>query len=143
YSAQGLLAKGRIGTQWLATGKGLGATNHFETGGFIRSEPGVAFPNIQYHFLPMAVSYDGASLAKSHGFQAHVGPMRPEARGEVTLASAFYQAAPKIQFNYMATERDRREMRDSIRLTREIIEQSPFNPYRGDELGPGSQAQSD
>ncbi|HET7313283.1 choline dehydrogenase [Salinisphaera sp.] len=143
YSAQNMAAMGRIGAQWLLTRKGLGATNHFESGGFIRSEPRVAYPNIQYHFLPMAVSYDGSAKATSHGFQAHVGPMRPESRGEVRLASAFYKAAPKIVFNYMATERDRREMRDSIRLTREIIKQSPFDRYRGRELGPGPDARSD
>jgi choline dehydrogenase len=143
YSAQNRLAMGRIGAQWLTTRKGLGATNHFESGGFIRNESGVAYPNIQYHFLPMAVSYDGSAKATCHGFQAHVGPMRPESRGAVTLASSFYQAAPQIQFNYMATERDRREMRDAIRLTREIVAQSPFDTFRGRELGPGPEAESD
>lgn len=143
YSAQNPAAMGKIGAEWLLTRKGLGATNHFESGGFIRSGPGVEYPNIQYHFLPMAVSYDGSAKATCHGFQAHVGPMRPESRGEVTLASSFHKAAPKILFNYMATERDRQEMRDSIRLTREIIEQRPFDQFRGRELGPGPDAQSD
>ncbi|RJS93721.1 choline dehydrogenase [Salinisphaera sp. Q1T1-3] len=143
YSAQSKAAMGKIGAQWLLTRKGLGATNHFESGGFIRSEPGIEYPNIQYHFLPMAVSYDGSAKATSHGFQAHVGPMRPESRGEVRLASAYHKADPKIVFNYMATERDRREMRDAIRLTREIIAQSSFDAFRGAEMGPGEDVESD
>ena len=143
YSAQNPVNMGKIGAEWILTRKGLGATNHFESGGFIRSEPGVEYPNIQYHFLPMAVSYDGSAKAVCHGFQAHVGPMRPESRGEVRLTSAYYKAAPSIVFNYMATERDRREMRDSIRLTREIISQTAFDRFRGKELGPGNEAQSD
>lgn len=143
YSAQNPVNMGLIGARWLTTRTGLGATNHFESGGFIRSEAGVKYPDIQYHFLPMAVSYDGSAKAVCHGFQAHVGPMRPESRGEVTLQSADPKVAPRIVFNYMSTERDRREMRAAVRLTREIIAQSPFDRYRGKELGPGDHLQSD
>ncbi|WP_017876385.1 choline dehydrogenase [Janthinobacterium sp. CG3] len=143
YSAQNPLAKLRIGTQWLLTQTGLGATNHFEAGGFIRSAPGVRHPDLQYHFLPMAVSYDGASPASEHGFQAHVGPMRPTSRGAITLRSADPKAAPRILFNYMQTEQDRKEMRAGVRLTREIFAQAAFEPFRNGELAPGVAAQSD
>lgn len=143
YSATKPWNQARIGLEWLLFHKGLGATNHFESGGFIRSEAGVRHPDLQYHFLPMAVSYDGTSSADTHGFQGHVGPMRPEARGEVTLASADPRQAPRIQFNYMATERDRHEMRAAIRLTREIMNQTPMDEFRGDEIGPGPDVQSD
>ncbi|MBA1146313.1 choline dehydrogenase [Ectothiorhodospiraceae bacterium WFHF3C12] len=143
YSALKPWNQALIGLEWLVMRKGLGATNHFESGGFIRSEPGVRFPNIQYHFLPMAISYDGSSTADTHGYQAHVGPMRPESRGSVTLRSADPKAAPRILFNYMATERDRREMRDAVKLTREILQQAPLAPYRGRELEPGPDVTSD
>ena len=133
----------RIGLQWLTTRSGLGATNHFESGGFIRSEPGVRYPNLQYHFMPIALSYDGTVSADCHGFQAHVGPMRPESRGRVTLASADPATAPRIVFNYMATERDRREMRDAVRLTREVIEQPPMDRFRGRPLSPGPEVERD
>jgi choline dehydrogenase len=132
-----------IGMQWLLFRTGLGATNHFESGGFIRSEPGVRWPNLQYHFLPMAMSYDGSARASTHGYQAHVGPMRPQSRGSVTLRSADPKATPCILFNYMATERDRREMREAIRLTREIMHQAPLDAFRGEELGPGPEVASD
>lgn len=133
----------RIGIQWLTTRGGLGATNHFESGGFIRSEAGVPYPNLQYHFMPIALSYDGSVSADCHGFQAHVGPMRPESRGRVTLESRDPTAAPRIVFNYMATERDRREMRDAVRLTREVIEQPPMDRFRDRPLSPGPEVQSD
>ncbi|NNC24011.1 choline dehydrogenase [Salinisphaera sp. USBA-960] len=143
YSAQKPWNQARIGANWLLTRKGLGGTNHFESGGFIRSEAGVQFPDLQYHFLPMAISYDGSSSATCHGFQAHIGPMRPESRGSVTLQSADAHKPPRILFNYMGTERDRREMRAGVRLTREIIAQSPFDVYRGRELEPGPDVTSD
>ena len=143
YGSQKPWNMAKIGSQWLASRTGLGATNHFESGGFIRSSAGIRFPDLQYHFLPMAVSYDGSASAVCHGFQAHVGPMRPESRGRVTLAGPDAKTPPHILFNYMGTEADRRVMRDGIRLTREIIAQTPFNPYRGKELGPGSDHQSD
>ena len=143
YSAIGYLAKLKIGIQWLFTSTGLGATNHFESGGFIRSEAGVLHPDLQYHFLPMAVRYDGNAPATCHGFQAHVGPMRPTSRGELTLKSADPLEPPRILFNYMGTEQDRKEMRAAIRLTREIFAQSAFDRFRDEELSPGVQVQTD
>lgn len=143
YGSQKPLNMARIGSQWLLARSGLGATNHFESGGFIRSEAGVRYPDLQYHFLPMAVSYDGSSSATCHGFQAHIGPMRPESRGRLTLADGDPRRAPQFTFNYMGTVRDRFEMRQGIRHTREIIAQSPFDRYRGKELGPGVDVQSD
>ena len=133
----------RIGLQWLTTRRGLGASNHFESGGFIRSEPGVPYPNLQYHFMPIAVTYDGSVSADCHGFQAHVGPMRPESRGHVGLGGSDPTDAPRIVFNYMGTERDRREMRDAVRLTREVIEQGPMDRFRDRPLSPGLDVQSD
>jgi len=143
YSAVGMLAKLKIGIQWLLFGTGLGATNHFESGGFIRSDAGVLHPDLQYHFLPMAVRYDGKSPATCHGFQAHVGPMRPTSRGELTLKSANPLEPPRILFNYMGTEQDRKEMRAAVRLTREIFAQSAFDRFRDEELSPGVQVQTD
>ena len=143
YSATNPLAKLKIGVEWILTGRGLGATNHFESGGFIRSEPGVLHPDLQYHFLPMAVSYDGSSAATGHGYQAHIGPMRPTSRGHVKLKSADPRQHPRVLFNYMQTEQDRKEMRAGIRLTREIFEQKAFEPFRGAELAPGPKAVSD
>ncbi len=143
YSALKPWNQALIGIEWLLRRTGLGATNHFESGGFIRNEAGVEHPNLQYHFLPMAVTYDGKTTQKIHGFQAHVGPMRPVSRGSVTLRSADPHAPPRIRFNYMAEERDRQEMRDAIRLTREIMAQAPMDPFRGEELAPGPNATSD
>jgi choline dehydrogenase len=137
FSATNPLAKLKIGIEWMLTGKGLGGTNHFEAGGFIRSEAGVLHPDLQYHFLPMAVSYDGTSAAKGHGYQAHIGPMRPTSRGYVKLKSADPRQHPRVLFNYMQTEQDRKEMRAGIRLTREIFSQKAFEPFRGAELAPG------
>ncbi len=143
FSATQPLAKLKIGLQWLLTGTGLGATNHFESGGFIRSEAGVKHPDLQYHFLPMAVRYDGNAPATGHGFQAHVGPMRPTSRGHVHIRTADPTAAPEILFNYMSTEQDRKEMRAAIRLTREVFAQRAFGPFRGEELSPGKAVQTD
>jgi choline dehydrogenase len=143
YSATNPLVKLKIGVEWILTGGGLGATNHFESGGFIRSEAGVVHPDLQYHFLPMAVSYDGTSAAKGHGYQAHVGPMRPTSRGFVKLKSADPRQHPYVLFNYMQTEQDRKEMRAGIRLTREIFAQAAFEPFRGAELAPGPGTVSD
>jgi choline dehydrogenase len=137
YSAMNPIAQALIGARWLLTRDGLGATNHFETGGFIRSRPGIRYPDIQYHFLPMAVSYDGSSLAKEHGFQAHVGPMRSKSRGHVKLASPDPAAKPLIRFNYMSHPDDWTEMRACVRLTREIFAQPAFAPFAGRELQPG------
>ncbi len=137
YSTQNLLAKGRIGFEWLLFRTGLGATNHFEAGGFIRSAAGVRHPDLQYHFLPIAITYDGREKVDQHGFQAHVGPMRPTSRGWIRLASSDPRQPPRIQFNYLATDGDRREFRAGVRLTREIFAQRAFDPYRGPELSPG------
>ena len=138
YPSTRPLAKVMIGARWLLRHDGLGATNHFESCGFIRSRAGVAYPDIQYHFLPLAVSYDGKSLANGHGFQAHVGPMRSKSRGWVRLCSTDPADKPRIRFNYMSHPDDWAEMRACVRLTREIFAQGPFDPYRGRELQPGA-----
>jgi choline dehydrogenase len=143
YSAMNPLVKLKIGLEWMLFGTGLGATNHFESGGFIRSEAGVKHPDLQYHFLPMAVRYDGKAPATGHGFQAHVGPMRPTSRGHVKLRTTNPLDAPEIIFNYMSTEQDRKEMRAAIRLTREVFAQAAFDKYRGEELSPGPAVQTD
>ncbi|HEX8756670.1 MAG TPA: choline dehydrogenase [Steroidobacteraceae bacterium] len=143
YSHMSAFRKALIGVRWLLAKDGLGATNHFETGGFIRSRAGVRYPNIQYHFLPMAVSYDGSSLAQEHGFQAHVGPMRSQSRGWVRLASADPNHKPKVFFNYLSQPQDWEEMRACVRLTREVFAQPAFAPYRGREIQPGAAVQSD
>ncbi|HET9108336.1 MAG TPA: choline dehydrogenase [Steroidobacteraceae bacterium] len=143
YRYTSTFSRAMIGVRWLLTKGGLGASNQFEAGGFIRSRAGVRYPNIQYHFLPMAVSYDGSSLAQEHGFQAHVGPMRSQSRGWVRLASADPDEKPKVFFNYMSRPEDWEEMRACVRLTREIFAQPAFAPYRGREIQPGSAVQSD
>jgi len=132
-----------VGIEWTFLGTGVGATNHFEAGGFIRSEAGVEHPDLQYHFLPIAASYDGSATQPGHGFQAHVGPMRPTSRGTVRLKSADPRQAPEIRFNYMQTDQDRREFRAGIKLTREIFAQAAFDPYRGPELAPGPEVKTD
>jgi choline dehydrogenase len=136
-------AKAMIGARWLLFKSGLGATNHFEAAAFVRSAAGVDYPDIQYHFIPAAVRYDGKSAAKAHGFQAHVGPMRSKSRGAVTLRSPEPKAKPKIQFNYMSHPDDWRDFRHCIRLTREIFSQAAFDPFRGEEISPGKTVQSD
>ena len=143
YSSMGLFARALIGARWLLFKDGLGATNHFETGGFIRSRPDVTCPDIQYHFLPLAVTYDGSSLAREHGFQAHVGPMRSKSRGHVRLASRDAREAPKILFNYLSHPDDLAEFRACVRLTRVVFAQRAFDPYRGREIQPGKDVQSD
>ena len=143
FSSQGLLQKAMIGARWLLRHDGLGATNHFESCGFIRSSAGISYPDIQYHFLPLAVSYDGRALATEHGMQAHVGPMRSRSHGWVRLASPDPQTHPKIQFNYMSDAQDWEDMRACVRLTREIFGQAAFEPYRGREIQPGAAITSD
>ena len=143
YAATGLLQKALIGARWMLFRSGLGATNHFEAGGFIRSRPGVRWPDIQYHFLPLAASYDMSDRVRCHGYQAHVGPMRSKSRGEVRLASADPLEPPHVQFNYMSHTDDWTEMRACVRLTRELFARPAFDPYRGRELAPGEAAQSD
>jgi len=143
YGALSPWRKLLIGIEWILFKSGLGATNHFETGAFIRSRPGIRHPDIQYHFLPMAMSYDGNTLAKCHGFQAHVGPMRSRSRGWVRIAAADPRQPPRILFNYMSHPEDWAEMRACVRLTREIFAQEAFAPFRGEELAPGRSVQSD
>jgi choline dehydrogenase len=143
YSSINIVSRALIGARWLLRKDGLGATNHFETCGFIRSRPGIPYPDIQYHFLPMAVAYDGSSLAQEHGFQAHVGPMRSKSRGWVRLASREPLDKPRILFNYMSDPDDWVDMRACVRLTREIFAQRAFDRYRGRELQPGEAVQSD
>ncbi len=138
YSSMGLLSRALIGARWLLFKDGLGATNHFETGGFIRSRAGMPYPDIQFHFLPLAVTYDGSSLAKEHGFQAHVGPMRSRSHGWVRLASGDARDNPRIRFNYLSHPGDLVEMRACVRLTREIFAQKAFDCYRGREIQPGA-----
>ncbi|WP_226628542.1 choline dehydrogenase [Alloyangia pacifica] len=138
-----LFGKAYVGAQWLFTRKGPGASNQFESCAFVRSKPGVEYPDIQYHFLPIAVRYDGKAAAEGHGFQAHVGPMRSKSRGAVSLKSADPKDAPSIFFNYMSHEDDWSDFRTCIRLTREIFGQEAFAPYRGHEIQPGDAVQSD
>ncbi len=136
-----LMGKARVGAQWLLTKTGIGASNQFEAAGFIRSKAGVPYPDIQFHFLPLAVRYDGVGAAE--GFQAHVGPMRSKSRGEITLQSADPKQDPRIFFNYMSAAEDWQDFRTCIRLTREIFGQDAFAPFAKHELIPGPQAQSD
>jgi choline dehydrogenase len=143
YKYWNLLSKAVIGAQWLLTKKGMGASNQFESAAFIRSQAGVPYPDIQYHFLPLAVRYDGKVAVKGHGFQAHTGPMRSPSRGEVTLRSADPAEAPRIFFNYMSQEQDWIDFRRCIRLTREIFAQEAFKPFVKHEIQPGAALQSD
>jgi choline dehydrogenase len=143
YKHWNLWGKATIGAQWLFTGRGLGASNQFEACAFIRSKPGVDYPDIQYHFLPMAVRYDGKAAAEGHGFQAHVGPMRSKSRGTVTLRSPDPQSAPVIRFNYMSHPDDWEDFRACIRLTREIFGQEAMKPFVKHEIQPGERAQTD
>jgi len=131
-----------IGAEWVLK-TGLGSTNHFESCGFIRSAAGIEYPDIQYHFLPAAVRYDGRVAFKGHGFQVHVGPMRTKSRGHVRVTSSAPEESPEILFNYMSHPDDWTEFRACIRLTREIIGQKALEPYRAEEIQPGSAVQSD
>jgi len=132
-----------IGAEWLFNGTGVGASNQFEAGGFIRSSEEFDWPNIQYHFLPVAINYNGSNAVKEHGFQAHVGSMRSPSRGRIKLKSKDPFEHPSILFNYMSTEQDWREFRDAIRITREIMAQPALDPYRGEEISPGKHIQTD
>ncbi|PHM29768.1 choline dehydrogenase [Xenorhabdus budapestensis] len=132
-----------IGAEWLFKGTGIGASNHFEAGGFIRTSEKFAWPNIQYHFLPVAINYNGSNAVNKHGFQAHVGSMRSPSRGRVKIKSRDPHQHPSILFNYMSTEQDWQEFRDAIRITREIMAQPALAPYCGQEISPGSGIQTD
>ena len=138
-----LFSKFLIGARWFFFKTGLGATNHFESCAFIRSRAGLESPDIQYHFLPAAMRYDGTPSIKGHGFQVHVGPNKPKSRGAVTLTSTDPAADPFIQFNYLSHDEDVASWRQCIRLTREIMAQPAMDAYRGDEIQPGLGVSSD
>ena len=139
----GLISKALIGCRWLLFKNGLGASNHFESCAFIRSRVGLKAPDIQYHFLPAAMRYDGTPSVKGHGFQVHVGPNKPKSRGRVRIKRADAAVAPSILFNYYQHEEDKAAWRQCIRLTREIMGQVAMDPYRGEEIQPGIDVQSD
>ena len=132
-----------IGARWLFFKSGLGATNHFESNGYIRSRAGLKYPDLQYHFLAGAIAYDGSSSAEGHGFQAHLGANKPKSRGWVKLSSSDPEAPPRIFFNYLHEEEDKQAYRAGIRLTREIFAQPAFDAFRGEELMPGEHVQTD
>ena len=138
-----LFSKGLIGVQWILFKTGLGATNHFESCAFIRSRAGLEWPNIQYHFLPAAIRYDGKKAVEGHGFQVHVGPNKPSSRGHIHITSNDPKAHPEILFNYISTEQDKQDWRDCIRLTREILSQPALTQYSNGEIQPGSDVESD
>jgi choline dehydrogenase len=143
YSKLNPFSKALIGAEWLLFKSGLGASNHFEAAAFVRSRAGVEYPDIQYHFLPVAIRYDGKAAAKSHGFQAHVGPMRSKSRGSVALSSPDPKDKPVIRFNYMEHPDDWSDFRHCIKLTREIFGQKAFEDFRGEEISPGAEVKSD
>ena len=139
----GLISKGLIGARWLLNRSGLGATNHFESCAFIRSRADVEWPDIQYHFLPAAIRYDGKSAFDGDGFQVHVGHNKPKSRGSVTIQSADPTVPPKILFNYLQHQDDIEGFRACVRLTREIIAQPAFDDFRDGEIQPGEHIQTD
>ncbi|MEQ6202519.1 choline dehydrogenase [Sulfitobacter sp. HNIBRBA2951] len=143
YKHWNIFSKAVIGAQWLFFKKGMGASNQFESAAFIRSRAGIPYPDIQYHFLPIAVRYDGQAAAEGHGFQAHVGPMRSKSRGRVSLRSGNPSDNPIINFNYMSHPDDWEEWRRCIRLTREIFAQDAFKPFVKHEIQPGADVQTD
>jgi len=131
-----------IGLQWLAR-RGPAATNHFEAGAFVRSNPDEAYPNLMFHFLPIAIRYDGSAPTNGHGYQVHVGPMYSDAKGTVKIRSARPDEKPAIQFNYLSTEQDRREWIEAVRVARRILNQPAFEPYNGGEVSPGLSVETD
>ena len=132
-----------IGFQWLFFRRGPGATNHFEGGGFVRSNDDVGYPNVMFHFLPVAVRYDGSAPAGDHGYQVHVGPMYSDARGSVRITSADPRVHPALRFNYLSTDQDRREWVEAIRTARRVLGQPAMAPFDGGELSPGPDVRSD
>jgi choline dehydrogenase len=143
YPAMQWYNKPWIGFQWLFLRSGPAATNHFEAGGFIRSNDEVEYPNVMFHFLPLAVRYDGSSPTRGHGYQVHVGPMYSDARGSVKITSADPRVHPALRFNYLSTAQDRREWVEAIRAARHILSQPAFDAFNGGEISPGPQVQSD
>jgi choline dehydrogenase len=132
-----------IGAQWLFLRSGPGATNHFEAGGFVRSNDDVAYPNLMFHFLPLAIRYDGTAPAGKHGYQVHVGPMYSDARGSVKITSTDPRAHPALRFNYLSTAQDRREWVEAVRVARRILNQPAFDRYNGGETSPGPAVETD
>jgi choline dehydrogenase len=132
-----------VGLQWLLLRSGPGATNHFEAGGFARSNEDVAYPNLMFHFLPIAVRYDGSAPASDHGYQVHIGPMYSDARGSVKITSTDPTVHPALRFNYLSTGQDRREWVEAIRVARSILNQSAFDPFNAGELSPGPSVETD
>jgi len=132
-----------IGAQWLFLRSGLGATNHFEAGGFARSNDDVDYPNLMFHFLPIAIRYDGSSPAGDHGYQVHIGPMYSDARGSIRLKSSDPREHPALRFNYLSTDQDRREWVEAIRVARSILTQPAFDPFNGGETSPGPSVETD
>jgi choline dehydrogenase len=132
-----------IGFQWLFLRRGPGATNHFEGGGFVRGDDEVAYPNLMFHFLPLAIRYDGTAPAGGHGYQVHVGPMYSDARGSVKIVSADPRVHPALRFNYLSTEQDRREWLEAVRVARRILNQPAFEPYNAGEISPGPSVTTD
>ena len=132
-----------IGAQWLFLRSGLGATNHFEAGGFARSNEQVDYPNLMFHFLPIAVRYDGTMPAGDHGYQVHIGPMYSDVRGTLKIVSTDPAVHPALRFNYLSTENDRREWVECVRAAREILRQPALAPFDGGEISPGAQVESD
>jgi choline dehydrogenase len=130
-------ARPRIGFEWLFFRRGLGATNHFEGGGFVRSNDDVDYPNLMFHFLPVAIRYDGSAPTDGHGYQVHVGPMYSDARGSVKITSTDPTHHPALRFNYLSTDQDRREWVESIQVARHILNQPAFEPFNAGELSPG------
>lgn len=143
YSKLNLFSKGLIGAEWLLFKTGLGATNHFESCGFIRSAAGVDYPDIQYHFLPAAMRYDGKAAFPGHGFQVHVGPMRSKSRGFVRVKGKDPRQAPRILFNYLTHPDDLTEWRSAVRLTRELFRQPAMQRFAAAEIQPGAGVQTD
>jgi choline dehydrogenase len=143
HSKLNWFSKGMIGLEWMLFGTGLGATNHFESCGFIRSRAGIAYPDIQFHFLPAAMRYDGRAAFNNHGFQVHVGPMRSKSRGFVRIRSKDPRESPRILFNYLSHPDDLVEWRSCIRLTREIMVQPAMERYAGTEIQPGKDVETD
>ncbi|HKE69298.1 MAG TPA: choline dehydrogenase [Nocardioidaceae bacterium] len=133
----------RIGAEWLFLRKGLGATNHFEGGGFVRSNDDVPYPNLMFHFLPIAIRYDGSQPAADHGYQVHIGPMYSDARGTVKVTSTDPRVHPALRFNYLSTDQDRREWVESIRVARSILTQPAFEAFNDGEISPGPDVETD
>ena len=131
-----------IGARWLFLRSGPGATNHFEGGGFARSNDDVAYPNLMFHFLPIAVRYDGSAPAGGHGYQVHIGPMNSDARGSVRITTADPAVKPALRFNYLSTEQDRREWVEAIGVARTILGQPAMDPFNAGELSPGPGVQT-